>query len=92
MLCSLRSDLLRQLLTLRVNLGINLASVPSIEEHLSFYETSFDPAQARERGEIIPRAGVNSEYDLSVRDITDIEDRLQSYLNQQKRKLKCSVR
>ena len=64
---------------------------PDIREHLQFYDKSFDRAQAKEKGVIVPCPGVNLAYDKATEEISAVEDELQMYLKEQRRKLRSSV-
>lgn len=84
-MCSLGSALLCELVT--VDNGI----FPDIQHHLDFYNTSFDQLQAQEDGVIVPCPGVNQAYDQAVQQVTAIQQQLDDYLKEQRRKFKCKV-
>ena len=64
---------------------------PDVAEKLTLYENSFDRAQARSEGIIIPHEGVNDEYDTSQQAVSAILKELDQYLKEQRRKLGCKV-
>ena len=80
------SELLRDLLT--VDGGL----FPDIQQHLKFYDTSFDQRQAKEGGVIVPSPGVNLAYDSADKQVRAITHELDNYLKAQRQKLKCQVR
>lgn len=55
------------------------------------FQTAFDQKKAKEKGAIIPCKGVIPEYDNAISDIADTKDRLQEYLDKQKKRLGCRV-
>ncbi len=89
--CRTSSKLLQELLTVQGGTEVN-GRFPDIKKQLIFYNQSFDQCQAKEKGVIIPWPGVNELYDAAMENIEAVEEELQSYLKEQKRKLKCSVR
>ncbi|XP_030829946.1 DNA mismatch repair protein Msh6 [Strongylocentrotus purpuratus] len=62
---------------------------PDYADTLEFFETAFDQKKAKEKGAIIPCKGVIPEYDNAISDIADTKDRLQEYLDKQKKRLGC---
>jgi len=62
---------------------------PDISEELEFFDNAFDHVEARSKGVIHPRPGVDKEYDQALRDIESIKKRLDEYLQEQKRDLSC---
>lgn len=40
----------------------------------------------------MPTSGVNLEYDEAVEQVVDVEQKLDQYLKEQRRKLRCQVR
>ena len=65
---------------------------PDLKEQLTYFENSFDRSAAKEQGIIIPREGVNKDYDSSQQMVNSILKELDQYLKEQQQKLKCKVR
>ncbi len=80
------SQLLRKLLTIGDG-----GKFPNLEEQLDSYETSFDRLKAKEEGVIIPRHGMNKDYDSSSGEVTSLTNQLEQYLKEQRGKLGCQV-
>ena len=64
---------------------------PDIEEQLLHYETSFDRVKAKEDGVIIPNQGVNPDYDASNKEVEEIHQDFDQYLEKQRQRLGCKV-
>ncbi|XP_077990692.1 DNA mismatch repair protein Msh6-like [Glandiceps talaboti] len=62
-------------------------SFPNIKEELAFFDSAFDHAKAKSVGAIIPRPGVDSDYDDAVEDVRTLKQRLDHYLDRQKQRL-----
>ena len=65
---------------------------PDIKDQLEYFKVAFDLKTAKESGSIVPLPGVNEEYDQSLEDIRQIEEDLQQYLLNQRKRLNCKVR
>ena len=52
---------------------------------LDFFRTGFDRQEAEKEGKIIPRAGVDSQYDESQKLIQEIEADAESYIQEQRK-------
>ncbi|KAI3415702.1 hypothetical protein GPALN_005293 [Globodera pallida] len=59
-------------------------------EDLAFFEGAFARENALERGVILPRRGVDVEYDATCKEIEKCKANLEDYLNWASKKLKCS--
>lgn len=79
------SNVLRRLLSHTTDGGL----YPDYSETLRYFENSFDHELAKKTGKIIPSPGVDREYDDCAKNISDIQKRLEDYLDQQKSILKC---
>ncbi len=64
---------------------------PELEEHLAFYESSFDRVKALKEGFIVPNRSVDVEYDSLEEAETAILKELDQYLKEQQKRLKCKV-
>lgn len=56
---------------------------PDLTEHLKFFRSAFDHEEAEKEGRIIPSAGVDSEYDTAIAELSEIEKDLKVYLKTQ---------
>ena len=68
-----------------------LGLFPDLKDKLHFFDTSFDHQKARSDGAIIPRNGVNNDYDTALQNIEQIDQNLDDYIKQQKKRLHCKV-
>ncbi|KAI1347126.1 DNA mismatch repair protein msh6 [Xylaria sp. FL0043] len=66
-----------------------VASMPDLNEPLSFWKAAFDRRKAREEKILIPERGIEEDFDRSYDTIVDIKDDLQSLLAQKKAELKA---
>ena len=62
-----------------------------MSEEINFFENAFDHAKARKDGVIIPKKGVNEEYDKAVGGVEMIKQELEEYLQRQRKRLGCKV-
>ncbi|XP_060610526.2 DNA mismatch repair protein Msh6 [Anolis sagrei] len=60
---------------------------PDLTEELKRWDAAFDHTTARKTGVINPKPGFDSDYDKAVEDITDIEEYLRQYLEEQRKRL-----
>lgn len=58
---------------------------PDIEEALEFFKDAFDHRKAVETGKIIPKKGVDEDYDKAKKDRLSLEQDLDDYLGEQKK-------
>ena len=84
-LCSNEKSLLSELLSREEG------RFPDLEKQLTFYGNSFDKVKAKEEGVIVPNHGVNRGYDSAQEVVSSVLKELESYLAQQKQRLKCKV-
>ncbi len=56
-----------------------------LSERLTFFKKAFNRKQAEETGKIIPKEGVDDDYDRVCEDKRQLENDLEKYLNEQKR-------
>ncbi|XP_063239704.1 DNA mismatch repair protein Msh6 [Bacillus rossius redtenbacheri] len=66
-------------------------SFPDMTESLHFFETAFDQEEATKHGRIIPRAGVDPEYDSVTQELQEIQSELDRYLQEQRSFFGCKV-
>nr|XP_002126574.3 DNA mismatch repair protein Msh6 [Ciona intestinalis]XP_018666811.1 DNA mismatch repair protein Msh6 [Ciona intestinalis] len=85
---SFKSSLLKSVLGLTS--GISEGKFPDLGSTLKQWKNAFNQKKAKETGKITPNAGTNPEYDGAMEDINRINDDLERYLNEQKKKLSCS--
>ncbi|XP_048477916.1 probable DNA mismatch repair protein Msh6 [Plutella xylostella] len=64
---------------------------PDYREELAFFKQSFNHAEAEKEGRMLPGAGIDSEYDDSLREIDSIQAELQEYLKEQEKFFRCRV-
>ena len=76
-----KSDLLKDTLLFEENGG----KLPNIEEDLSFFNHAFDRKIAMQHGKILPKKGVDEDYDRSKEMKNNLENDVNSYLREQKR-------
>ncbi|KAL1923036.1 uncharacterized protein VTP21DRAFT_9412 [Calcarisporiella thermophila] len=65
-------------------------SFPDLQEQLQFFETAFDHEIAAKEGNIIPRPGVEEDWDQICEEIKDLKRQLDKHLNEVKKKLGTS--
>nr|XP_006131820.2 DNA mismatch repair protein Msh6 [Pelodiscus sinensis] len=80
-----RSKILKQLVTLKSKNPEGC--FPDLSAELKRWDTAFDHNEARKTGVITPKAGFDPDYDTALKDITDIEEKLQEYLVKQRKRL-----
>jgi DNA mismatch repair protein MSH6 len=56
-----------------------------LSKALDFFRTGFDRQEAEKEGKIIPRAGVDPQYDESLKLIQEIEADAESYIQEQRK-------
>uniref|UniRef100_A0A0P4VS63 DNA mismatch repair protein n=1 Tax=Scylla olivacea TaxID=85551 RepID=A0A0P4VS63_SCYOL len=76
---SLTSSLLKNCVTTTENNG----TFPVLDEALAFFDNAFDQAEAQKEGKIVPRAGVDAEYDEAMEQIDSTKKSLAEYLKEQ---------
>ncbi|XP_037070019.1 DNA mismatch repair protein Msh6-like isoform X2 [Pollicipes pollicipes] len=81
------SYLLRCCLTLEKDGG----KFPEYDEVLEYFETSFDQAEARKEGRILPSDGVDEQFDAARDALEQVERELDEYLHEQCRHFGCKV-
>ncbi|XP_076238982.1 DNA mismatch repair protein Msh6 isoform X2 [Calliopsis andreniformis] len=57
---------------------------PSLRETLDYFKTGFDHEAAKKEGCIVPKKGVDSEYDSVLMELAEIKKDLERYLEKQK--------
>ncbi|XP_061914371.1 DNA mismatch repair protein Msh6 [Entelurus aequoreus] len=83
----LQSTLLHQVVSLKSD---NSKGVfPDLSAELKRWEKAFDHKKARTTGVITPKEGFDPEYDQALTDIKSSEQKLQDYLDRQKKRLGC---
>ena len=83
-----KSELLRDTFLFESNGG----KLPNIQEDLAFFNHAFDRKMAMQHGKILPKKGVDEEYDRSKEMKCQLENDVNSYLRQQKRYFSCEVK
>ncbi|KYQ47660.1 putative DNA mismatch repair protein Msh6 [Trachymyrmex zeteki] len=58
---------------------------PCLRETLDYFKTAFDHEEAKKQGYIVPKKGVDAEYDSVLAELADIKKDLDKYLEKQKR-------
>ncbi|KAJ2954741.1 hypothetical protein O0L34_g3044 [Tuta absoluta] len=64
---------------------------PDYRDTLKFFKEGFNQSEAEKEGRILPGAGVDPEYDNTLRTIAEIEEELQDYLKEQEKFFRCRV-
>ncbi|XP_054003726.1 probable DNA mismatch repair protein Msh6 isoform X2 [Hylaeus anthracinus] len=57
---------------------------PSLRETLDYFETAFNHEEAKKEGCIVPKEGVDDEYDSVLMELADIKKDLERYLEKQR--------
>lgn len=84
---SLKSKLLK--MTVGMDSSEHGGKFPDYEEELHFFKYAFDHAKAKQDGVILPKPGVDPDYDLALQDIHSAKNQLNDYLQQQRKRLSC---
>ncbi|XP_012252115.2 DNA mismatch repair protein Msh6 isoform X2 [Athalia rosae] len=58
---------------------------PALEEMLNHFKTAFDQEEAKKEGCIIPKRGVDSEYDAVLDELASLKEDLNEYLESQRK-------
>ncbi|GFS42056.1 DNA mismatch repair protein Msh6 [Nephila pilipes] len=82
-----KSGLLKQCVNSKEQWG----HFPDMSRALKYFDDSFDHDVAKERGNIIPSEGVDKEYDKASKDVIEIIQKLDAFLERQKQVLNCKV-
>ncbi|KNC79982.1 hypothetical protein SARC_07637 [Sphaeroforma arctica JP610] len=77
-----RSPLLKKLLTIG-------EGFPDLEDALKFFEQSFDHEEALLANNIVPKEGVDEDYDAAKAAVEEIEGELEEHLKEVQKKLGC---
>ncbi|XP_066598080.1 probable DNA mismatch repair protein Msh6 [Prorops nasuta] len=56
-----------------------------MQKTLDYFKTAFDHEEAKSKGNIVPKKGVDSEYDVVLKEIAHINQDLNDYLTEQSR-------
>ena len=62
-----------------------LDQFPDMTEPLKFFKEAYDPKVAESTGKILPKKGVDKDYDQAKKDRKELEQDLEDYLTEQKR-------
>ena len=62
-----------------------LDQFPDMTEPLKFFKEAYDPKVAESTGKILPKKGVDKDYDQAKKDRKELEQDLDDYLTEQKR-------
>uniref|UniRef100_H2YND8 DNA mismatch repair protein n=1 Tax=Ciona savignyi TaxID=51511 RepID=H2YND8_CIOSA len=87
-LSSFQSSFLKSILGLTSQAGDG--RFPDLGETLKQWKNAFNQKKAKETGKITPNPGTNPEYDSAMGDVGRINDELEDYLNEQRKRLGCS--
>ncbi|PHH85819.1 hypothetical protein CDD83_11136 [Cordyceps sp. RAO-2017] len=68
-----------------------IASMPSLDEPLSYWKSAFDRQRARQEKLLIPERGIDDDFDRSLDRMDDIKGQLRALLNAKKAELKCKA-
>ncbi|KAL1876183.1 hypothetical protein VTK73DRAFT_9621 [Phialemonium thermophilum] len=68
-----------------------IASMPNLKDPLGYWDTAFDRRKAREERLLIPKRGIEEDFDHSQDEIKRIKDDLHALLDKQKTMLKCKT-
>ena len=79
------SSVLKRLLSLTTDEGL----FPDYSATLDYFDTAFDHKTAQQTGKIIPVSGVDLEYDDCEKNIQAQKQKLEDYLEQQKKVIGC---
>ncbi|XP_042298035.1 DNA mismatch repair protein Msh6 isoform X1 [Sceloporus undulatus] len=60
---------------------------PDLKAELAKWDAAFDHTTARKTGVVNPQPGFDSDYDKALEDISDVEERLRQYLEEQRKRL-----
>uniref|UniRef100_A0A8D0C970 DNA mismatch repair protein n=1 Tax=Salvator merianae TaxID=96440 RepID=A0A8D0C970_SALMN len=60
---------------------------PDLKPELERWDAAFDHNVARKTGVVNPKTGFDSEYDKALKDISEVEERLRQYLENQRKRL-----
>uniref|UniRef100_A0A6J0TQ56 DNA mismatch repair protein n=2 Tax=Pogona vitticeps TaxID=103695 RepID=A0A6J0TQ56_9SAUR len=60
---------------------------PDLKAELDKWEAAFDHSTARKTGVVNPKPGFDIDYDKALEDISDVEERLRKYLEEQRKRL-----
>ncbi|PIK37037.1 DNA mismatch repair protein Msh6 [Apostichopus japonicus] len=85
-----KSKILRQSLLLEREDDNKGGRYPDLKEHLDLFDNAFDKKKAKDAGAIVPRPGVDEDYDEALRDIKATQRKFDEYLEKQRRRLGCS--
>ncbi|RWS13405.1 DNA mismatch repair protein Msh6-like protein, partial [Dinothrombium tinctorium] len=64
---------------------------PNLTEELDFFDNAFDHEEAKEKGKIIPKPGVDEDYDQSQAEMKLFENKVKVYLEEQRKFFGCKV-
>lgn len=66
-------------------------NLPDLSGIIKNFKTSFDPVQAEKEGTIIPKPGMDEEYDRTVEELEEIKEKAADYLKSQEKKFGCKI-
>lgn len=58
--------------------------MPDMKSVIDHFETAFDWPEAENSGRILPREGVDSDFDAACAVISEVEGKLDAYLEEQR--------
>lgn len=85
-----KSKILKQSLIVAKKEEGNRGWYPDLRELLKLFDNAFDKKKAKELGAIIPRPGVDEDYDQAIQDVKSMQGKLDLYLDKQRKRLGCS--
>ncbi|KAF5863649.1 DNA mismatch repair protein msh6 [Aspergillus alliaceus] len=68
-------------------IGQLISAMPDLNELLEYWRTAFDRAKARENGILVPKAGVEEDFDNSQENIEELHRELDNILKRTRREL-----
>ncbi|CAH1773939.1 unnamed protein product [Owenia fusiformis] len=88
---SFKSKLLQQTVSFASDDSVPLGRFPDLRKDLAATDRAFDHTKAKQSGVIKPLPGCNPDYDQAIEHINSIEEELDDYLKQQRKRLKCNT-
>lgn len=79
------STIISKLLRQSVKLASQGGEFPDMDEELEFFRLAFDHQQAAKEGTMVPRPGVDKQYDQALERIAEVQADAEKYLLDQKR-------
>lgn len=84
---NLKSSVLNEILTFQQDGG----KFPNLKPKLDFFNKAFDHEKAKQDGKIIPKIGVDQDYDKAISLIKSIEKKFGDYKEEQRKFFNCKI-